>query len=131
MSISQRRPKRFLTAEQKYDLWVRMLTGQLTQGDATPFEQIVWHCCIEGNRLHRGLAVDSVQTHSRGLTGPFVAAGEESLDPSGVSERVSRLNATVPFSAPAGLQMLVGGPIQLRRDWQGRVCSAAAAQVGQ
>jgi transposase-like protein len=27
---SQRRPKRFLTAEQKYDLWLRMLTGQIT-----------------------------------------------------------------------------------------------------
>jgi transposase len=27
-------PKRFLTAEQKYDLWVRMLTGQITQSDA-------------------------------------------------------------------------------------------------
>ncbi len=25
-----RRAKRFLTAEQKYDLWQRMLTGQLT-----------------------------------------------------------------------------------------------------
>lgn len=24
------RPKRFLTAEQKYDLWQRMLTGQIT-----------------------------------------------------------------------------------------------------
>jgi hypothetical protein len=29
-----RRPKRFLTAEQKYDLWVRMLSGQITQGAA-------------------------------------------------------------------------------------------------
>lgn len=29
-----RKPKRFLTAEQKYDLWVRMLTGQITQGAA-------------------------------------------------------------------------------------------------
>jgi transposase len=29
-----RRAKRFLTAEQKYDLWVRILTGQLTQSDA-------------------------------------------------------------------------------------------------
>lgn len=29
-----RRAKRFLTAEQKYDLWVRMLSGQITQGDA-------------------------------------------------------------------------------------------------
>jgi len=31
---STRRPKRFLLPEQKYDLWVRMLTGQITQTDA-------------------------------------------------------------------------------------------------
>ena len=31
---STRRPKRFLSAEQKYDLWVRMLTGQLSAVDA-------------------------------------------------------------------------------------------------
>lgn len=31
---TSRRPKRFLTAEQKYDLWVRMLSGQITQGAA-------------------------------------------------------------------------------------------------
>lgn len=31
---STRRPKRFLSPEQKYDLWVRMLTGQLNQADA-------------------------------------------------------------------------------------------------
>ena len=29
-----RRAKRFLTAEQKYDLWVRMLSGQITQSAA-------------------------------------------------------------------------------------------------
>ena len=29
-----RRAKRFLTAEQKYDLWQRMLTGQLSTVDA-------------------------------------------------------------------------------------------------
>jgi transposase-like protein len=29
-----RRPKRLLSPEQKYDLWVRMLTGQLSQADA-------------------------------------------------------------------------------------------------
>ena len=28
------RPKRFLTAEQKYDVFVRILTGQITQGAA-------------------------------------------------------------------------------------------------
>src|SRR3954452_16425963 len=31
---STRRPKRFLAPEQKYDLWVRMLCGQITQADA-------------------------------------------------------------------------------------------------
>ena len=29
-----RKPKRFLTAEQKYDVFVRVLTGQITQGAA-------------------------------------------------------------------------------------------------
>ena len=28
--VTPRRAKRFLTAEQKYDLWQRMLTGQIT-----------------------------------------------------------------------------------------------------
>jgi hypothetical protein len=36
-----RRAKRFLTAEQKYDLWVRILTGQVTQSDAAA-EEWVW-----------------------------------------------------------------------------------------
>lgn len=31
---SSRRPKRFLSPEQKYDLWVRILTGRITQSDA-------------------------------------------------------------------------------------------------
>jgi transposase-like protein len=31
---SARKPKRFLSAEQKYDLFVRMLAGQLSQADA-------------------------------------------------------------------------------------------------
>ncbi len=34
MSSVQRKPKKLLTAEQKYDLWVRMLSGQLTQAQA-------------------------------------------------------------------------------------------------
>ena len=34
MSSEQRKPKKLLTAEQKYDLWVRMLTGQITQVEA-------------------------------------------------------------------------------------------------
>ncbi|MCQ3814316.1 MAG: hypothetical protein KTU85_07845 [Acidimicrobiia bacterium] len=29
-----RKPKKLLTAEQKYDLWVRMLTGQISQAQA-------------------------------------------------------------------------------------------------
>ncbi|MDE0133959.1 MAG: hypothetical protein OXM54_03880 [Acidimicrobiaceae bacterium] len=33
-----RRPRKMLTAEQKYDLWVRMLTGQITQAEAAAEE---------------------------------------------------------------------------------------------
>jgi transposase len=32
--MAPRKPKRFLTAEQKYDVFVRILTGQTTQGAA-------------------------------------------------------------------------------------------------
>ncbi len=31
---SIRKPKQFFSAEQKYDLWVRTLTGQITQSEA-------------------------------------------------------------------------------------------------
>ncbi len=31
MSSPDRKPKKLITAEQKYDLWVRMLVGQVTQ----------------------------------------------------------------------------------------------------
>ena len=34
MSSQDRKPKRLLTAEQKYDLWVRMVAGQVTQAQA-------------------------------------------------------------------------------------------------
>ena len=34
MSAPDRKPKRLLTAEQKYDLWVRMLAGQVTEAQA-------------------------------------------------------------------------------------------------
>ncbi len=34
MGSEHRKPKKLLTAEQKYDLWVRMLTGQVTQAQA-------------------------------------------------------------------------------------------------
>jgi transposase-like protein len=32
--MSVRKPKRLLSAEEKYDLWVRLLTGQVTQAQA-------------------------------------------------------------------------------------------------
>ncbi|MCQ3808790.1 MAG: hypothetical protein KTV16_16210 [Acidimicrobiia bacterium] len=34
MGSQQRSYKKFLTAEQKYDLWVRILTGQIIQAEA-------------------------------------------------------------------------------------------------
>ena len=34
MASTPRKPERMLTAEQKYDLWVGMLSGQISQADA-------------------------------------------------------------------------------------------------
>ena len=34
MSIVPRKPKKLLSGEQKYDLWLRMLTGQVTTAQA-------------------------------------------------------------------------------------------------
>ncbi len=34
MGSQDQKPKKLLTAEQKYDLWVRMLSGQITQAQA-------------------------------------------------------------------------------------------------
>ena len=34
MSIVPRKPKKLLSGEQKYDLWLRMLTGQITTAQA-------------------------------------------------------------------------------------------------
>lgn len=54
MSQQDRKAKRLLAAEQKYDLWVRMLAGQITQAEAAA-EAGVDRSVI--SRLARSLAV--------------------------------------------------------------------------
>lgn len=41
MASTPRKPERMLTAEQEYDLWVGMLSGQISQADAAVVEQAV------------------------------------------------------------------------------------------
>lgn len=41
MTTTPRKSKRFLAAEQKYNLWVRMLTRHISQGDAAEVDRSV------------------------------------------------------------------------------------------
>ena len=47
--------KRFLTAEKKYDLWVRMLTGQITQSDAAAEAGVNRMTIVPLRKVSRGI----------------------------------------------------------------------------
>ena len=88
---STRRPKRFLTAEQKYDLWVRMLTGQTTQAEAA-VEVGVDRSTI--SRLRRGARDAAIG----GLQESKPDRKQSSVDKSavaGLNAEVARLQSTI------------------------------------
>ena len=58
MTTAPRKPKRMLTAEQKYDLWVRMLTGQISQADAAVEAQRMAPRLIDWNRKVKATSGD-------------------------------------------------------------------------
>lgn len=89
---SIRKPKRFLTAEQKYDLWVRILTGQVTQADAAAEAGVDRTTIATLRKVARDGAIAALQS-SR--------PGQRKLSPAEVSEaaklraEVDRLGAVV------------------------------------
>ena len=58
---SMRKPKRFLSAEQKYDLWVRMLTGQLSTVDAAAEAGVDRSTIATMKRVARNGAIAALQ----------------------------------------------------------------------
>lgn len=88
---SPRRPKRFLTAEQKYDLWQRMLTGQITTVAAAA-EAGVDRSTI---MTLRKTAKDGAITALTARPGRPKQSREEVSELAGLRVEVARLSATI------------------------------------
>lgn len=87
-----RKPKRFLTAEQKYDLWVRMLTGQLSQADAAAEAGVDRTVISRLRAVARDGAIAALQASKPGK--PRQSRAEAS-EIAGLRAEVGRLQATV------------------------------------
>ena len=87
-----RRPKRFLTAEQKYDLWVRILTGQITQGAAATELGVDRTVITRIRAVARDGAIAALQASRPGK--PAVSKQDQS-ELLGLQAEVARLERTV------------------------------------
>lgn len=71
-----RKPKRLLSAEEKYDLWVRILTGQITQSQAAAETGVDRTTIAMLRKVARDGAIAALQAARPGR--PRVSAAENS-----------------------------------------------------
>ena len=88
---STRRPKRFLTAEQKYDLWVRMLTGQTTQAEAAVEVGVDRSTISRLRRVARDAAIAGLQESKPGRK----QSSTEKSELAGLNAEVACLHNTI------------------------------------
>jgi len=91
VSVS-RRPKRFLTAEQKYDLWVRILTGQVTQSDAAAEAGVDRTSIARLRKVARDGAIAALQASRPGQQ---KASSQELSELAKLRAEIDRLGAVV------------------------------------
>jgi transposase-like protein len=87
-----RKPKRFLTAEQKYDLWVRILTGQITQSDAAGEAGVDRTTIATLRRVARDGAIAALQSSRPGQR---KVSAQEASEVAKLHAEVDRLGAVV------------------------------------
>jgi hypothetical protein len=87
-----RKPKRFLSAEQKYDLWVRMLTGQITQGAAATEVGVDRSVIVRIKSVARDGAIAALQASKPGKS---PGAKAEQTELVGLRAEVTRLERTI------------------------------------
>lgn len=92
MSSGQRRPKRVLSAEEKYDLWVRMLSGQVTQAQAAAGAGVDRSVISRLRAVARDGAVAALQASKPGRSRRSSAEVSEAA---ALRAEVERLQATV------------------------------------
>ena len=87
-----RRAKRFLTAEQKYDLWQRMLTGQITTVQAAAEAGVDRSTVMALRKTARDGAIAALQASRPGRP---KADRVEASELAGLRAEVVRLSATI------------------------------------
>ncbi len=87
-----RRAKRFLTAEQKYDLWQRMLTGQLTAAAAAAEAGVDRSTVMTMRKTARDGAIAALQASRPGRPKTSRA---EATEVAGLRAEVARLSAVI------------------------------------
>jgi len=87
-----RRAKRFLTAEQKYDLWVRILTGQVTQADAAAEAGVDRTTIATLRKVARDGAIAALQASRPGQR---KVSAQEASELAKLAAEVDRLGAVV------------------------------------
>ncbi len=87
----QRKPKRFLSGEQKYDLWLRMLTGQLSQADAAAEAGVDRSTISNLRKSARDGAIAALSARP----GRSKASAAERSEVAGLRAEVARLQATI------------------------------------
>jgi transposase len=87
-----RRAKRFLTAEQKYDLWQRMLTGQITTVQAAAEAGVDRSTVMTLRKTARDGAIAALQASRPGRPKQSRAVATELA---GLRAEVTRLSATI------------------------------------
>lgn len=87
-----RRAKRFLTAEQKYDLWQRMLTGQITTVEAAAEAGVDRSTVMALRKTARDGAIAALQASRPGRP---KASRAETSELAGLRAEVVRLSATI------------------------------------
>ena len=88
---SQRKPKRMLTAEQKYDLWVRMLTGQISQADAAAEAGVDRSTISTLRRVARDGAIVALQASKPGRR----KSATEVSEAAALRAEIDRLSSTI------------------------------------
>lgn len=89
---SQRKPKRMLTAEQKYDLWVRMLTGQISQAEAAAEAGVDRSTISTLRRVARDGAIVALQASKPGRRRKSAAEVSEAA---ALRAEIDRLSSTI------------------------------------
>jgi transposase len=92
MTPTVRKPKRFLSAEQKYDLWVRMLTGQISQADAAAEAGVDRSVISRLRAVARDGAIAALQVSKPGKARQ---SREEAAEAAELRAEITRLERTV------------------------------------